>query len=109
MTKNELIDMMYNRQFTFNIESQNYGEPVGLYFLSEPVYKRRSRNKISISKYICIVYPETGQFEFYTTKEFSNAYTKLSTPKYDNVQDDDCFDRFATQFEDSIIRQIAAK
>ena len=100
MTRNEIIDMMYNRRFIFNMESNNYGEPVGLHFLSEPVYERRDRTKLSIPAYRCTVFPETDQFEFGYTSSSGNI--KLSTRKYDNIQDIKHFDNVATQFENSI-------
>lgn len=107
MTKNEMIDMMYGRGFTFNMESKSYGEPTGLHFLSEILYDRHDKNKVSVPAYGCTVYPETDEFEFFTLA--SNDNIKLSTPKYDDVQNKDHFDRLIIQFENSIIKQISVK
>lgn len=104
MTRNELTDMMYGRGFIFHMESNTYGEPFKVLFTSRPVY---IRDKMLIPKYQCAVYPDTDQFEFRIFKSLGGI--ELSTQKYDNIQDDDSFDRFAAQFEDSIIKQIAAK
>ena len=100
MTKQEIIDMMYERNFTFNMESKNYGEPTGLHFMSEVQYDRRHRNVVSIPSYRCSVYPETEEFEFSYTS--ADGKSKLWTPKCNSFADEDYFDKIADEFDNKV-------
>lgn len=102
MTKQEIIDMMYGRGFTFNRESKSYGEPAGLHFVSEAACDRRHRNTAAIPVYRCSVYPETEEFECSYTPRYGD---RLDTPKYDSVTDEEHFNEIVSKFEDELLER----
>ena len=102
MTKQEVIDIMKERGYTFSMESRNgKGEIIGLYFLSEPVLsKRRNDDKVLIPSYNCTVYPNSDEFQM--TYAVSKSINTLQSPKCGSFTNEDHFNRIGAKFESAV-------
>lgn len=62
-TRQQILDIMRDREFDFNMESQCGGKTQSLYFMSKPVYHRRHKDRIIIPAFCCEVTVK-GEFRF---------------------------------------------
>lgn len=101
MDKQSIKDKMHEYGFTFNLESRNgKGETTALYFMAEPRYYNRHKDRIMVPSYNCTIYPETDEFEF--TYNVPGSINTLSTPKCSPFRKEDHFNNICVKFESAV-------
>lgn len=101
LSREQVMQIMRDRQFTFNMESRDgQGNVTAFYFLSEAVYHRRHKEQVTIPPFSCKVIPNSDEFQF--TYAVPKSINKLETPVCGSFMNDGHFFKICSRFEDSV-------
>lgn len=110
MDRDKIIDIMKERDFTFNLETRDgkgnttayyfTANPVNYFTISPDIYQKNCRDVVMTPSYSCAVYPDTGEFEF--TYAVPHSINELKSPKCSPFESDDQFYRISNKFESAV-------
>lgn len=99
MERQQILDIMRERGFEFNMESQSNGKTQSLYFLSKPVYHRRHKDRIIIPAFCCEV---TVKGEFRLSYAIPKSINRLECGMCSPLSNEEHFFNICIRFQSSV-------
>ena len=97
LSKEQVIEKMSERGFTVSSYAMEYGNIIGIHFMSEPQCREGSK-RIYTPAIGCNVDLKKEEFELVYAVPFS--INVLRTPKCGSIMNDDHFDKLCMKFEE---------